>query len=192
MVQSRPLARRTSSPAALSLIWLPMAMRVTSLLTGVSRSRATAKEDNMTMRSGPSWFATATMARVAAAITGPLAEDADDSVGSVHGLGDRCTVGRVAFNNIEVGIGDAEFLSRPNECRDVMALSERLLDQRNAGGASGAEKREVHVSTPIAIVGPPSRPVTGGCPWRANCGEIARDVLLARACACTHTCARVP
>jgi hypothetical protein len=37
----------------------------------------------------------------------------------------------------------------------VMAVSERLLDQRNAGGASGAEKRDVQVSIPVAVVGPP-------------------------------------
>jgi hypothetical protein len=45
---------------------------------------------------------------------------------------------------MEVGIGDGQFLPGPNECRDAMSRGERLLDQRNAGGASGAEDAQIH------------------------------------------------
>jgi hypothetical protein len=53
---------------------------------------------------------------------------------------------------MEVGIGDGQFLPGPNECRDAMSRGERLLDQRNAGGASGAEDAQFQRSPPIAIV----------------------------------------
>jgi hypothetical protein len=61
-------------------------------------------------------------------------------------VGDRYAVGCVAFDNMEVGIGDSQFRPGPNECRDAMSRGERLLDQRNAGGASGAEDAQFHRS----------------------------------------------
>ena len=51
---------------------------------------------------------------------------------------------------MEVGIGDGQFLPGPNECRDVMSRGERLLDQRNAGGASGAEDAQFLRCPPVA------------------------------------------
>jgi hypothetical protein len=60
-------------------------------------------------------------------------------------------VGCVAFDNMEVRIGDGQLLAGPNECRDDVSRGERLLDQRNAGGASGAEDAQFQRSPPIAI-----------------------------------------
>src|SRR6187200_2054407 len=108
-------------------------MPVTTLVTGVSRSRAATKEDNMTTRSGPFLFGGVhNGARRLGHHRSSRAKDADDSVAPVHGLGYRCVVGCVAFDNMEVGIGDGQLLPGPNECRDDVSRRERLLDQRNA------------------------------------------------------------
>jgi hypothetical protein len=77
------------------------------------------------------------------------AKDADDGVGSLHGLGDHCAVGCVALDNVEVRVGQGEGLRGPSKCRDLVASDDCLLDQRNAGGAGGAQDGEVHGSAPF-------------------------------------------
>ena len=82
------------------------------------------------------------------------AKDADDGVGSLHGLGDHCAVGCVALDNVEVGVGQREGLRGPSKCRDLVASGDCLLDQRNAGRAGGAQDGEVHGPAPF---------IPGGC-----------------------------
>jgi hypothetical protein len=65
---------------------------------------------------------------------------------------------------MEIGTSDGQLLPGPNECRDDVSRGERLLDQRNAGGASGAEDAQFHRSPPIAIA---SRVGFDAWRWRA-------------------------
>jgi hypothetical protein len=75
---------------------------------------------------------------------------------------------------MEIGIGDGQFPPGPNECRDAMSRGERLLDQRNAGGASGAEDAQFHRSPPNEAAAVPTLLLAWAGVWsRKTRAELA-------------------
>ena len=93
----------------------------------------------MTMRWGPACLATATMARVASAITGPMAPRMLMTA-SAPFMAWETTARSVAspWTTWRSGLVMVSFSARPDKCRDLVASGERLLDQLSAGGAGGA------------------------------------------------------